>query len=84
MPLFDFLHSSPASHAVVVSPNDNTDLTTYSRGLYVGAAGNLAVLMAQDSVSVTFNSVPAGSLLPLAVKRVLATGTTAGNIIAVY
>jgi len=33
---------------------------------------------------VTFSNVQAGSVLPFVVSRVLATGTTAGSIVALY
>jgi hypothetical protein len=35
-----------------------------------------------DSGTVTFSGLPAGVFLPIIVKRIYATGTTATNIIA--
>lgn len=78
---------APASGAVAVSPSDSTDLTTNSRALYVGGAGNLVVVMASESNAatiVTFPSVPAGTVLPIRVRRVMSTNTTASNIVAMY
>lgn len=73
---------SPATKAAVVTPNDGADLASVSRAIYIGAGGNLAVMLADDSVAVTLVGVSAGSVLPLRVKRVMSTGTTATNIVA--
>lgn len=71
-----------ASRAVAVTPHDTNDLTNISRALWVGAAGNVSVILAEDSTAVTLVGVPAGTLLPLRVKRVRATNTTATSIVA--
>ena len=48
------------------------------RGLYYGGvAANIAVLLAGDTVPVTLKNVQPGSLLPLAIKKLMATNTTA-------
>jgi hypothetical protein len=73
----------PASNAVAVTPSDGTDLTYTSRALFVGGAGNVAVIMAGGQ-TVTFTGVTAGALLPIRVSRVLSTGTTATTITAVW
>jgi len=70
-----------AEYAAVVTPNDSVDLPLKARALFVGGAGNIAVVTRGGS-SVTFTGVAAGSILPVAVNRVLATGTTATNIMA--
>lgn len=71
---------APAGHGFPIAPNDATDLEEVTRGLFVGTAGNVAVTMRLGG-SVTFKNIPAGSLLPIRATRVLATGTTAGDII---
>jgi hypothetical protein len=80
----DIIPTSPASKAFAIAPNDSTDLAFETRGIYVGGAGDISVILTQDSAAVTFAAVPAGSLLPLSVKRVRATGTTATNLVGVY
>lgn len=75
---------SPASFAAAVTPNDSTDLTTWPRALFVAGAGDIAVLMAGDGAAVTFTGVPAGTILPVRVKRVKSTGTTATGIVGVW
>lgn len=74
---------SPASGAYAITPGDATQLTQ-TRGLYVGGAGDLAVEMLNPEsggATVIFKAVPVGTLLPIAVERVLSTGTTATFII---
>ncbi|MGX2958055.1 spike base protein, RCAP_Rcc01079 family [Peribacillus sp. JNUCC 23] len=75
---------SSAQGAILVVPNDSTDLTTTpTKGIYIGGTGDLKVTML-DGTTVTFKSISAGAIHPLSVKRVFATGTTATNILAVY
>ncbi len=68
--------------AAAVSPHDTNDLPSQTRGLYIGGAGNVVVILADDTASVTFTGVLAGSVLPIRVKRVLSTNTTATAIVA--
>ncbi len=72
----------PASQLVAITPNDSTDLTASNiRGLWVGGAGNVAVIASGDSSAVTLVGVPAGTVLPIAVIKVMATNTTATSIV---
>lgn len=77
--------------ALAVTPNDSTDLippnsqARPTRGVLVGSAGTLAVNMADgSSVSITIPSTACGVILPLAVMRIKASGTTATAIVAFY
>lgn len=73
---------SPADDIVAVTPSDVAVLAP-TRAIWVGGAGNIAVLPAgQDSVAVTITGVAAGTLLPIRVVQVLSTGTTATGIVA--
>ena len=73
----------PARKAAAVTKSDATIVNC--RGLYVGGAGDVAVLMADDpSTAVTFSSVPAGTLLPIACKKIMSTNTTATNMVALF
>ena len=83
-PFSTFDATKPAAQAVTVTPSDVTDLNFVARAIYVGTAGNLAVRMNGDKNSVTFVNVGDSSLLPIRVDRVLNTGTTATNIIALW
>jgi hypothetical protein len=51
--------------------------------LYVGNTGNLHVLTS-GGADLTFVGIPAGSFVPVQVKRVFATDTTATDIIALW
>lgn len=78
------LGAEPADGAFAVTPSDVTVLVG-ARALYVGGAGNLTVEMLNPesaAATVTFSGVPAGTLLPISVERVLSTGTTATLIVA--
>ena len=73
---------SNAARAVAVTPNDTTVIQT-TRALWVGVAGNVAVRMAGDGLTITFTGAPIG-VLPVQVDKVLSTGTTATTILALY
>lgn len=75
--------TSPALHAVAVTPHDSTDLTAFARSLYVGAAGNISLVTAGGDTAL-FTGVLAGSILPVRVQRVNATSTTATSIVSLY
>ena len=75
---------SPAVHAVAVTPSNSTDLSTSARSLYVGTGGDVVLDTVGAETSVTFANVAAGTVLPVRVARVRATGTTASNIVALY
>lgn len=74
---------SPASRAAAVTPNDNTDLPTASKRLWIGGAGAVT-LVTVGGQTVTYGAVPAGTYLNVRAKRVMATGTAATNIVAEY
>lgn len=80
-------YSDPATQAAAVTPSDSTEVN--ARALYVGGAGNVVVQMmgvsniSPGAASVTFTAVPAGTLLPISVRRVMAT-TSATSIVALY
>ncbi len=77
--------SGPARRAQAVTPDDAADLGVYAKALYLGGAGNLRVLPvgAADGEAVTFHNHPVG-WAPVQVRRVLATGTTASQIVVVF
>ncbi|MDE3028262.1 MAG: hypothetical protein KGH84_07675 [Paracoccaceae bacterium] len=75
--------TSPIHDAIAVTPSDTASLTVTTRALYVGQSGDVALLTAGGQ-SVTFTAVPAGSILPLRAAKILATGTTAGAILALW
>lgn len=77
------LQVTPDNSNDLVAPGPDAKIPT--RGLLIGGAGTVKVDMA-DGTTVTF-TIPAtacGFALPLAIKRVYATGTTATLIVAFY
>lgn len=74
---------APADDAEVVTPSDSTDLVYTGRALYVGTGGNVAVVTKKGNTR-TFTNVIDGSLIPIRVTRVLATGTTATDMLSLY
>mgnify|MGYP003644684829 CR=1 FL=1 len=74
--------SMVATGAYAVTPNDSTDLSQLARALYVGGAGNVALVPNRGGTAVTFLNVPSGTILPVQAFRVMATSTTATSILA--
>ena len=74
---------TPSAWPVVVTASDTDDIRAgrVSKGIFVGGAGNIAVLDGGGN-AVTITGVVAGSILPIATKRVMSTNTTATNIVA--
>ena len=76
--------ANPARNAEAITPDDAIDLSQPTRALYVGGAGDVDVILVDDSTAVTFKAVPAGTLLPVQAIRVKATLTTAVDIVGIY
>lgn len=70
-----------ARSAIAITPDDAVDLAQPVRGLYNGdaAAGSIAFVSVRGD-TLTFNNVQPGDEIPIAAKRVLATGTSLTNI----
>ena len=77
----DLLDASARSGAAV-TPSDSTDINT-TKALYIGTAGNIKVILADDSSAVTLTNCAVG-YHPLRVTRVYSTDTTASGIVALY
>lgn len=73
--------NGPATHAAAVIPNDNNDLTHLCSALHIGISGDVRVVT-HGNETVTFVDVI--GILPIRVRRVFATGTTALGIVAVW
>lgn len=75
------LYTAPAVKGRAVTKSDSTIIN--ARTLWVGGTGHVTVTMLEDSDPVTFSNVPAGTLLPISVAKVM-DATTATNIVALY
>lgn len=77
--------SSQARGAVAVTPSDTVDIASpYAKALYIGVAGDITVLplnATDTSQAILFKAHPVG-YMPVQVRRVMATGTAATNIVA--
>jgi hypothetical protein len=74
--------AAPAAGAFAISPNNSTTFDQPTRGLYVGGGGSVEVEMLWGG-TVTFESVSAGTILPIRAVRVL-TGTSASLLVGLY
>lgn len=72
---------SAAFNGTAVTASDATIIPA-TRALYIGGTGNVAVRHS-GGTTVTYNAVAVG-VLPVQVDKVLSTGTTATNIVAMY
>lgn len=82
----------PARYATAIAPSDTLALAigpgagSFAKSLYIGVAGDVTLIAAGDNsnsglgTAVLFKAVPVG-ILNVQVRAVLATGTTATNIV---
>ena len=88
MPKYDEMQGIPKQLVYedfsAVTPSDAADLSGgICRGLYCSVAGTVAVHTASGGATSKAITMVAGGKLEIAVKRVLATGTTA-TVVALY
>ena len=90
--------SKPGEFAKAITTSDTDDIdfggntTTSTRGLWVGSGGDVSVEMVGkdgrggglEDPTVVFPAVPTGTLLPIRVTRVNATGTAASSLVAIW
>jgi len=75
--------------ALLVTPSDTNEIPSVTGGtnngcvLYIGTPGNVRVKTVGGD-DVTFTGVYAGQFFPVQVIQVFATGTTAGEIVALW
>ena len=74
-----------ATNAAAVTPNDTNALTRGKTAvLFVGGAGAITCRFSGEDADTVLTGVTAGSLLPIEVTHIRATGTTATNMVALY
>lgn len=71
---------------IAVTPSDTVDLTRGNcKGIYFGGAAAADVaIMTQGGQSVVLKNLAPGQIHQFAARRVLSTGTTATDILALY
>ena len=75
--------TSPADNGAAITPSDDTDLATFTRGLYVGVSGDVKVDLV-SSGTVTFTAMAGGTVHSIRCKRVYSTGTDATDLVGVW
>jgi hypothetical protein len=82
----------PARYATALTPSDSVAVAVgpggvYAKRLFVGVTGDVNLITAGDNgngglgTAVLYKAVPAGTYLNVQVRTLLATGTTATNIV---
>ena len=71
-----------AGSAIALTKSDTTVIAE-TFGLYVGGAGDVNVTM-KDGRNALFVGVPAGTVLPIQVTKLLSTSTSATSVLALY
>lgn len=74
---------TPARRLADVDPHDDNDLIIYAKALYLGQGGDLRIIPAGGAEPVTLKNHAHG-YVAVQVRRVLATGTTATQIVALF
>lgn len=64
-----------------ITPSDTVDLPALTQAVWVGGAGTVVAVM-QNNQTGTFTAVAAGTVLPIAARRINATNTTATLLVA--
>jgi hypothetical protein len=67
----------------VYSMSSQTSMGNPGCFLYIGGAGNVSVVTIGGDI-IVFNAVPAGTTLPIQVRQLRSTGTTATNVNALW
>ena len=75
--------TSPPENAVEITPSDTESLPHTTRALYIGGAGDVAVLLL-GGAEVTFRGLQAGTLIPIRIDQIKRAGTTATGLIGLW
>jgi len=67
-----------------ITKSDTVDIGGgLTHGVWIGGVGNVVFVLENDEL-VTLTAVPAGTFLPIKVKRINSTNTTATLMVAMY
>ena len=77
--------SKCAYNLAAITPSDSTDLPQGAcTAVWVGNSGDIAIRCHPMGDSVVMKNVPGGTQLNVEAERILATGTTATDLVAMY
>ena len=74
--------TNPARSVQSVIMSDEQELLLVPKALFVGSGGDIALRCLEDTEATVLKNVAAGSILPVRAIQIYATGTTAGDIVA--
>jgi len=69
---------------VAITKSDSTVYSPPLQAIYVGGAGDVAVLPAYSGSAVTFTAPPVGTVLRVVAKKVMSTNTSATLLIGMW
>lgn len=72
---------SPAEDCFAIEPHDVNQLSQAPKAIFVGQGGNITLVPLRGSATVTFYNIASGSVLDVRPKAILATGTTAADLV---
>jgi hypothetical protein len=78
----DLFAAIRGSGTISITPSDSTVLANVV-AIYVGGAGDVAIMGVEDTAAVVFKAPPVGTIIPIRAKKVMATGTTATLLVAI-
>ncbi len=78
--------TDPAKNGIAFTGTADVTLTTYSRGVYIAADGDLTVDFIGDAktagaTNITFTAVKAGTILPICISKIYDVGTTTSGVV---
>ncbi len=73
--------TNPGTNLVAITPGVEIDPPV--RAIWVGGAGDVAIIASGDTAARTLKGAAAGQLIPVEVRRVEASGTTATDIVGI-
>lgn len=75
--------TTPPENAAELTPDDTAILQNATRAIHVGGGGDLRVRMLGGEV-VTLAGLQPGTMIPLRIRQIFATGTTATAIVGLW
>lgn len=73
--------SAPAAVCFHIEPSDTASLPHATKALYIGVGGDVTLRPVGSEADVTFVGLVSGSILPVRVASIRATGTTAESLV---
>lgn len=77
---FDGNQTTSAVDGFAITPNDGANLPDTARAIYVGGTGDVTLITPRGT-SLLFKAVPTGQYIFAYTNKVMATGTTATNLV---